>query len=284
MTSVIANVKDALDSVHARQNDLVMINWSGLESFPCLPPELEEEAKSILAFFAYHLEAEDQAQFMKNQEVVKENFQTLIEQIAGVPGANALELCARKAIEIANESILLCKEGQWNSIEGRKEAWIQAIAEQISVIKNELSQKYRQGFIETKMQILTILKHYPNMLIVWALGNDGMNIDESPYWQEMFQDNDLISHCLLVSGTVYSVRHSESNYTISYAHHVVNAPYNASVWDLKRNRQVRERGTSFATPRVTVEAYKIAQEILNETGNIPTFMDVKTKLFGKSYR
>ena len=284
MTSGISNVKGALDSVRAKQKDLVVINWSGLESFPGLPPELEMQIEAIPAYFSFNLEAVDQAQFMRNQEEVKDSFEALISAIAGVPSASAIELCARKAIEIANEALHLCAEGKWDSIIGRKEVWIQAITDQVSVIKDQLSQKSRQKFIETKECMLSVLAHHPNILIVWALGNDGMNIDESSSWQEIFQGNDLIDHCLLVSGTGSSARHSDSNYTISYAAHGVSASFNALVWDLKRKRQVREGGTSFAAPRVTVEAYKVAQGLLRETGILPTFTDVKAKLVGKVYR
>jgi hypothetical protein len=142
---------------------------------------------------------------------------------------------------------------------------------------DESSLRYEEG----KASLHTALEKHDNTLILWALGNDGTCIDTNPFWQGMLSDGLILSHTIVVHGLCNGQREPESNFTNIYNEHTLGRPYQTAAWDAEESRYVQLCGTSFSAPLATIDAFTKAKEVLDQTGKIPSYADVKKALLMK---
>jgi len=151
--------------------------------------------------------------------------------------------------------------------------------------KKHAETKSWEHFNHMQASVLESIAVHDNTLIVWALGNEGENCDNSSFWQELLGNETILQHSVLVYGQDSSLNrrvHRDSNYTNKHVDHALGKPFRTLVWDQASRRYVVDSGTSFSAPLATIDAFNVAQKILSsETGQAPLYSGVKSILVKK---
>ena len=257
-----------------KQDDLVIFNWSGSIGSPGLSEDNLDEFNNLQSYFQKILFI-DSIEF---EQCVKEyitNFDQIIQQLNHCPDNHLTPVIkfAKECLETAQDKPTI--------LQSNKNKWLSEFKKGLDSLKEEGDRKSYESFNQMKKAVLESLKQHDNTLIIWALGNEGRNCDNSPFWQELLKDDLILSHVILVYGhdaLLQKNSHINSNYTIKYKNHALAKPYRTFVWDNDRQKYTLFNGTSFSAPLLTIDAFRKAQEIIDKTGKQVFYSTLKEEL------
>ncbi|MEI8295558.1 MAG: hypothetical protein WCG04_03425 [Alphaproteobacteria bacterium] len=251
--------------------DLVILNWSGSIGYPGISEDVLEDINSLRESLSAIL-AMDGDEFVEQAN----NF------IRGCDGMLAeMQGHITPSTDLLNSLFVYAKEFLLKAIKGLTEEdqkiWSSGFSERLDEFKKHGEEESKKKFTEMKNNIIKSLAQHDNTLIVWALGNEGKNIDDDPFWQELLGDDQgIINHTLLVYGTVYGRKHVESNFTIRYQKHALGRPFTTLAWNMDKSRYTPHHGTSFSAPLATMAVFIEAQQTPN-----PSYSAIKESLLKK---
>jgi len=253
--------------------DLVILNWSGYTGYPGLSEDVLNDLKYIEQRFATIL-AMDKTKFTTQVHEYISVYDDMLDQLKGHDTPLTVLLC------YAKECLLTATKQA--STQEEKNTWASGVSEKIEIFKKHGEEQARVRFTEMKINLLECLTQHDNTLIVWALGNDGENIDNDPFWQDLLSHECILSHTLLIHGvTSFGKVARSSNFTSTYLKHSLGKPYRARIWGIEESSYIIDEGTSFSAPLATIDAFIEAKKIVDQTGQIPSYADIKSNLLNK---
>lgn len=256
-----------------KPNDLVILNWSGCAGYPGLSEDVLEGLDNISSHFNSILKM-NVTEFTAQVDEYIEAYDNMLEQLP--QDDNPLS----SLLNYAKTCLLNVKATEKSTRrEEDKDSYSLGVSEKIDYFKKHAEARAKLRFEEMKAALLKILRQHDNTLIVWALGNDGECVDTDPFWQELLDDELILSHTILVHGLQTNGRKDmNSNFTKLYSEHALGKPYNTQVWDIQKSRYIQTYGTSFSAPLTTIDAFIEAKKVLDQTGQNPFYSDVKRTL------
>jgi hypothetical protein len=252
--------------------DFVILNWSGSTGYPGLPDDVLEGLINIEQHFATIL-GMDENKFAKEVHEYINAYDGILGQLQGHDGP------LTTVLNYAKECLL--KATEQSPTKEEKKTWINGVSEKIEIFKKHAEEQAMARFQKMKENLLKCLTQHDNTLIVWALGNDDKNIDDDPFWQNLLSNECILSHTILIHGSHYGRVAKGSNFTSTYHEHSLGKPYRTKVWDMQESDYIQVEGTSFSTPLATIDAYIEAKKRGDQTGQTPTYADIKSSLLNK---
>jgi len=263
------NLSDFLKTQPAE--NLILLNWNkGLSLGP--KEEWLEEMENLRGPFLGVIDLVGE-EFQEESALLIKNYGDALGQLGDLQNGHYLRnlfTYAKRNLEIGMQQKVVTRE--------QKFVWQQGLEVLIKEFSIALSSKERKDFAETKDILREAFREHPNILLVWALGNEGKNIDTHPSYQAILEEPGILDHTLFVYGTVVVDRHRASSFTEAYAAHAVGRPFMTRAWHCGDRMYIRGGGTSFSAPLATIDAFLEGQRIFKETGRVPLYSDVKALL------